>query len=32
LQRGQPYPPQRMGQIYAEMIMQPFVALAGQVI
>ncbi len=30
LQRGQPYPPQRMGQIYAEMIMRPFTALAGQ--
>jgi len=30
LQRGQPYPPQRMGQIYAEMIMQPFTALVGQ--
>lgn len=30
LQRGQPYPPQHMGQIYAEMIMRPFAALAGQ--
>jgi AcrR family transcriptional regulator len=30
LQRGQPYPPQRMGQIYAELIMRPFAALAGQ--
>lgn len=30
LQRGQPYPPQRMGQIYAELIMRPFTALAGQ--
>jgi AcrR family transcriptional regulator len=30
VQRGQPYPPERMGQIYAEMIMQPFTALAGQ--
>lgn len=30
LQRGQPYPPQRMGQIYAEMIMRPFTALTGQ--
>ena len=30
LQRGQPYPPQRMGQIYAEMIMRPFATLAGQ--
>ncbi len=29
LQRGQPYPPLRMGQIYAEMIMRPFLALAG---
>jgi AcrR family transcriptional regulator len=30
LQRGQPYPPQRMGQIYAEMIMRPFTVFAGQ--
>ncbi|MFZ2360027.1 MAG: TetR/AcrR family transcriptional regulator [Anaerolineae bacterium] len=30
LQRGQPYPPERMGQIYAEMIIRPFTALAGQ--
>ncbi len=30
LQRGQPYSPQRMGQIYAEMIMRPFEALTGQ--
>lgn len=30
LQRGQPYPPERMGQIYAEMIMRPFIALASQ--
>mgnify|MGYP001183675721 CR=1 FL=1 len=30
LQHGQPYPPERMGQIYAEMIMRPFSALAGQ--
>lgn len=30
LQHGQPHPPERMGQIYAEMIMQPFIALAGQ--
>jgi AcrR family transcriptional regulator len=30
LQRGQPYPPERIGQIYAELIMQPFMALVGQ--
>lgn len=30
LQHGQPYSPERMGQIYAEMIMQPFTALVGQ--
>ncbi len=30
LQHGQPYPPPRMGQIYAEMIMRPFAALTGQ--
>lgn len=30
LQRGQPYPPERMGQIYAELIMQPFTALVVQ--
>jgi len=30
LQRGQPHTPEHMGQIYAEMIMQPFTALVGQ--
>lgn len=30
LQHGQPHPPERMGQIYAAMIMQPFIALVGQ--
>lgn len=30
LQRGQPYSAERMGQIYAEMIVQPFAALVNQ--
>lgn len=30
LQHDQPYPPPRMGQIYAELIMRPFLELVGQ--
>ncbi len=30
LQRGQPYPPQHMGDIYAELIMRPFAALVAK--